>query len=533
MPVQDKIILAALNSRFIQSNTAVYYLYEILRTEGYDCDVASHSVNEDFHVILYSLISQNPSVICFSCYIWNIELVIKLCSSIRKIRRNIKIVLGGPEVSYDSTDAAYTHSADIIVKGEGENIIIDAVEAAVSGVNLDQIFHITEALDDIPSPYTPYMMEKEKDKLIYFESSRGCPFNCIYCLSSTTKGVRYFSLERVREDIESILEYKPDVIKFTDRSFNCDTNRAVRLLEYIKSLNTETCFHLEIYPGLMEKEMIEILISMPPGRVQIEAGIQSTDKKVLMSSGRPQDSKKALENLRQLIDVGNIHVHTDLIAGLPDQDYKAFRKSFNETLRLIPHVLQVGFIKLLKGTEVRDIDGYEYLDTPPYEVLSSNSMSYMEIEQIRGIAEMVDLFFNNAMFRRFMEYEISKGTEPYQLFSEIYNKIDEEGYKNKGISRNNKYRILMEEYPDGKEYLAFDYLSSLKTGRIPEFLGKRILKGQKAFEILGMEGKKLRDCTVAQFNFTGAFETFVFDYTKRDAVSKLFKSIKVKHDMKG
>lgn len=532
MPSRDKIILAALNSRFIQSNTAVYYLYEILRSEGYDCDVVSHSVNEDFHGILHSLVSKNPSVICFSCYIWNIEIIGKLCSAIKKISNDIKIILGGPEVSYDPLEAKDTSGADMVVQGEGENAIIEAIEAAANNTGIDQRFHITGDLDDIPSPYTPYMMENEKDKLIYFESSRGCPFNCIYCLSSTTKGVRYFSIERVRDDIEKILKYNPEVIKFTDRSFNSDTKRAVKLLKYIKSLNTKTCFHLEIYPGLMKREMIQMLISMPPGRVQIEAGIQSTDENVLSGSGRPQDSKKALSNLKHLIDAGNMHVHSDLIAGLPGQNMETFRNSLNETVCLMPHMLQVGFLKLLKGTKARNLAGYEYIDTPPYEVISSDSMSYLEIEQIRGIARMVDLFYNSGQFRGFMEHVIPKGTEPYQMFHDIFNMIAAKGYIQKGISRNNKYRILMDLYPDGKEYLAFDYLSTLRTGRIPDFLGRRILKNEKAFEILKKEGRKFKGTTVAEFRFNGVSDIYIFDYEKKDSVSGLFRSMKFKQKNK-
>jgi radical SAM superfamily enzyme YgiQ (UPF0313 family) len=549
MQYSDRVLLVSINSKYIQSNTAVYYLHEILKSGGIDSSVLSHNINEDFHDVLSSIMNSGSAIICFSCYIWNISIVYDLCSALRCIDRGIKIVLGGPEVSFEPEEALEKSDADLIVRGEGETVILEAVKGLITG-NLPDIpglyymnenklidtgYATTKNLSDVPFPFTQYMMEQEKDKLLYYESSRGCPFNCIYCLSSATKGVRYFSLDRVKNEILKILEYKPKVIKFTDRSFNSDYKRATLLLEFIGCLNTKTCFHLEIYPGEMNEEMIVMLGKMPEGRVQIEAGIQSTDEKVLIASGRPQDPGRALGNLKRIMEKGNLHVHLDLIAGLPGDSRESFKKSFNETIGVLPHKLQMGFLKLLKGTKARLIEGYKHTDIPPYEVLASDSMNYQQIQGLREVSGVLESFYNSGHFREFFRYSIVSSENPFNIFEGISRYMKAQSINGTGISRDGKYRILADlSKCDSRalNLLGYDYLSSFRTKVLPSFLQGQIVGKEETFDFLrknseGEARQLFKSCTIAQFTINECKVTYLFDYTRRNPVTGLFHSMEV------
>lgn len=545
MQYSENLILVSLNAKYIQSNTAVYYLHEVLISEGFSSIVLSHNINEDLHDILSSIYKQNPCIVCFSCYIWNIEMVYDLCHSIRNILPDTKIILGGPEVTYEPKRALKESGANLIIRGEAEDIITDVIKGLQKGnipdtaglfykkdgLYLDTGVTLTKDLSKIPFPFTPYMMKQESEKLIYYESSRGCPYNCIYCLSSTTVGVRYLPIERVKKDLLKILEYKPKVIKFTDRSFNSNNERSMKLIDFIESLDTKTCFHLEIYPGTMKETSLNRLIELPAGRIQIEAGIQSINKYVLDASGRPQDSKKALANLSKLRKAGNMHVHADLIAGLPGEDIKAFKKSFHYTLAVLPHKLQVGFLKLLKGTKARNLPGYKYSAKPPYEVLSSDVMEYSQIQEIREIAKLLELFYNTGHFAKYFSYVFSEQSNLYTFFYELYTYIDTSGYSLQGISRNGKYNILASfssKDQDAITYLAYDYLSSYRTRKLPDFLTGIIVSKEKAFEFLktipdGNAKQLYKSCTIAQLKINNNTKTYLFDYSKKDPVTDLFE----------
>ncbi len=549
MQYSDKLVLVSINSKYIQSNTAVYYLYEIIKSAEIDAVVLNHNINEDFHDILSSILNARPVIVCFSCYIWNISLVYDLCSGLHDVDKNIKIILGGPEVSFEPREALEKSNANLIVRGEGETVILEAIRGLITGAFqdipglyyiknnrlTDTGYAVTEDLSEVPFPFTEYMMDREKGKLIYYESSRGCPFNCIYCLSSATRGVRYFAFNRVKEELNKILEYNPAVLKFTDRSFNSDLKRAAELLEFLGSLNTRTCFHLEIYPGELTEEMISRLGGMPVGRVQIEAGIQSTDAGVLSASGRPQDPEKALLNLKRLMEKENMHVHIDLIAGLPGDKLTSFEKSFNDTISVHPHKLQMGFLKLLKGTEARRVKGYKYTGKPPYEVLSSDSMDYYEIQRLREISKTMDLFYNSGHFRNYFGYSIKRTNSPFRLLESITGFMEENEISAAGISREGKYRILA-DFSKGDtnalNLLGYDYLISFRTKSLPSFLGGRIVSKETTFEFLkqNMEGEArnlYKTHVIAEFIIDGIKSTYLIDYSEQSPVTGEFLTNKL------
>ncbi len=553
MSATKNVLLAAVNSKFIHSNTAVYYLRQILVQNNIEADVKSFSINDEKHDILSGILESKPKVVCFSCYIWNITYVYDLCNALRKIDKKIKIIIGGPEVTYEPAEALNQSGADLIVRGEGESVIVSAVQAMLNdelpkcvgcyyksdGNIIDTGIAVTNDLGKIPTPFTEFMMEKEQNKLIYYEASRGCPFNCVYCLSSATKGVRYFPIERIFSDLKAVLSYSPKVVKFTDRSFNANQPRTLEILGFLKNIKTETCFHLEIFPAGLTDKVIEDLAGMPKGRVQLEAGIQSVNPITLEASGRIQDAIRAISNMKQLMENENMHIHLDLIAGLPFEGLKSFENSFNKTIEAKPHVLQLGFLKLLKGTAARKIEGYEYEDSPPYEVLANPWLTFMELNEIKQIEKIIDLFYNTGRFRTHLIYMHQKASSPYDFYKELAQYLIKNNISLKGISKMNKYAALA-GFADGDstaiEYLRYDYMSSYSSKDIPDFLGVSFTK-EMVFEYLKNDGnvrmqfpeqekaspKKLyKMCNISRFAFGKELVVCFFKYDYRDKVTGLF-----------
>jgi len=554
----ENVLLAAVNSQFIHSNTAVYYLYQILIQNNIEADVKSFSINDDKHDILSEILESKPKVVCFSCYIWNISYVYDLCKALRRIDKKIKIILGGPEVTYEPAEAFIQSGADLLVLGEGESVIVSAVLAMLNdewptcpgcyyeseGTIINTGIAVTDELGKIPSPFTDFMMEKERNKLIYYEASRGCPFNCIYCLSSATTGVRYFPLERIFSDLNTILRYSLKVVKFTDRSFNANQVRTLEILDFLKNVKTETCFHLEIFPAGLTDKVTETLAIMPKGRVQLEAGIQSVNPITLEASGRIQDAIKAISNMKKLTGNENMHIHLDLIAGLPFEGLESFENSFNKTIDAKPHVLQVGFLKLLKGTTARNIEGYEYEDSPPYEVLVTPWLTFIELSEIKQIEKLIDLFYNTGRFRTYLAYMHEKAGNPYHVYKELALYLNENNFSLKGISKKNKYAALAgfaDKDSIAIEHLRYDYMTSYSSKDIPEFLGETFSK-EMVFEHLKNDAivrevfaeqeitspKKLyKMCNVSRFNYGKESVVFFFNYSCRDKVTDLYSAIPI------
>jgi len=557
MSDSSKVLLAVVNSQFIHSNTAVYYLRGILVRDGFNADVKSFSINDEILDILNEILSGNPAVICFSCYIWNISLIYGLCRDIKKINSEIKIILGGPEVTYESAEALEKSGADLIIRGEGEAVISGAVRGLVAGTYPDIIgcFYKTNGktidkgiakikdLETVITPFTDYMMNREKGKLIYYEASRGCPFNCIYCLSSASTGVRYFPLERVFSDLNAILEYNPKIIKFTDRSFNTNEKRTLEILAFLGKTGTETCFHLEIFPAGLTENIMKAFEDMPPGRVQLEAGIQSVNLSTLKASERLQDPEKALSNMSRLLVSGNMHIHLDLIAGLPYEGVESFKTSFNETLITGPHMLQVGFLKLLKGTAARNMEGYIYEENPPYEVLATPWLTFSELSQIKQVSGCVDMFHNTGRFRTFFSYMHEKSGNPYEFYKNLLAYLAKNKVSLKGISRTHKYEALAGFAGDDSlalERLRYDFMSSYSSKEIPDFLGGRSFSKEKVFTFLKDESNRMdffpartkespkklyKSCNIGAFDFGNGLETYLFKYSARNQVTGLFPAI--------
>ncbi|MHC1722908.1 MAG: DUF4080 domain-containing protein [Aminipila sp.] len=459
-----KILLTTLNAKYIHSNLALKYLYMSAIENRRSIDMREFTINNDEDYIYTEIIRGGYSVICFSCYIWNITRTVYLAETIKKARPDIKILLGGPEVSYDSIEFLRKHKyVDYIIVGEGEEVFKDFAEAIISGTNsFEKIkgliyrsngkIYVNPAADlqdfeNVPFPYS-FLLPKD-DRIVYYESVRGCPFRCSYCLSSIEKHVRPLPLERVKKELSFFLFKQVNQVKLIDRTFNYDRDRCNEIVKYIlEHDNGVTNFHLEICGELVEEEFINLLGRARKGLFQLEIGIQSLNPITLETVNRNKNTKLLLDNIRKIVELGNIHTHVDLIAGLPFEDYLSFVNSFNGVYGLGADQFQLGFLKLLKGTKIRDEKNiYEYVfrDVAPYEVISNRFISAEGIARLKMIENLLDLYYNRGGFYKTLEYAIARfQITAFDFYEELAYFFYLKGYQNRSHKKEDLYRIFYE-----------------------------------------------------------------------------------------
>ena len=419
------VVLSTLNSKFIHSSLALRYLKAYGEAHGQAYDIVEYTINMPVLHILSDITEHDIDVLGFACYIWNIEMTLHVVDMVKAVRPDIKIVLGGPEVSFTADELLERcPNIDYIVQGEGEEAFHDLVTAlqlgndgldpvipGVRGRRDGSILGSLEAvevsdLSSIPFPYTEDDMEDLEHKIIYYESSRGCPFSCQYCLSGNKNTVRFFPQERTLEELQWFIDHGVKQVKFVDRTFNCAPHHHRPLMEFMRDSDTDMNFHLEMEPELMTEWETNILCETPPGRIQIEVGVQSTHKKTLDAINRYNDWPYIQKSIRPIIQAGRTHVHMDLIVGLPHEDFNRFGQSFNDLFSLQPHALQIGFLKLLKGSGVRRMREYKYVADPlaPYEVLSTHVLPYDDVRFLKYFEDVFERFYNSERFRTTFGY---------------------------------------------------------------------------------------------------------------------------------
>lgn len=419
------VVLSTLNSKFIHSSLALRYLKAYGEAHGQAYDIVEYTINMPVLHILSDITEHDIDVLGFACYIWNIEMTLHVVDMVKAVRPDIKIVLGGPEVSFTADELLERcPNIDYIVQGEGEEAFhalvtalqlgndgLDPVIPGVRGRRDSSILGSAEAvevrdLSTIPFPYTEEDMEDLEHKIIYYESSRGCPFSCQYCLSGNKNTVRFFPQERTLEELQWFIDHGVKQVKFVDRTFNCAPHHHRPLMEFMRDSDTDMNFHLEMEPELMTEWETNILCETPPGRIQIEVGVQSTHKKTLDAINRYNDWPYIQKSIRPIIQAGRTHVHMDLIVGLPHEDFKRFGQSFNDLFSLQPHALQIGFLKLLKGSGVRRMREYKYVADPlaPYEVLSTHVLPYDDVRFLKYFEDVFERFYNSERFRTTFGY---------------------------------------------------------------------------------------------------------------------------------
>lgn len=461
-----KTVLVAINAKYIHSNLAVYSLRSYARTFGYAPELLEFTINQQKDQILKGIYEAKPDLLCFSCYIWNLSYVEEIIEDIKKILPKITIWAGGPEVSYDAPQFLKRHpEVDGIMCAEGEQTLTELIRyyetEKSQGKSLDEIngivyqenrmIHQTPLrdimnMDDLVFPYED--LKDFEHKIIYYESSRGCPFSCSYCLSSIDKKLRFRSFSLVEKELEFFLAHKVPQVKFVDRTFNCKKSHAIAIWTYIKEHdNGITNFHFEVAADLLTEDEIALIQTMRPGLIQLEIGVQSTNEKTLAEIHRKTDFEEITRKVKAVQKGENVHQHLDLIAGLPYENYESFGHSFNDVYALKPEQLQLGFLKVLKGSYMAEAaEGYGCVHKakPPYEVLGTRWLSYKEILKLKGVEEMVEVYYNSGQFQktiRAMEHLFETAFSMYEELADFYEK---NGYNEISHTRIRRYEILQE-----------------------------------------------------------------------------------------
>lgn len=507
-----KILLTALNSKFVHSNLAVRYLKAFTKDMNYQCKIREFSINDREEKILEEIIKERPNVVAFSTYIWNIEMIIRLSNLIKLVDESIEIVYGGPEVSYDSQNILKELNGEYIIEGEGEKTYREFVEYKLGERDIKSIRGLyykengevysngKRPLMNMNEIVFPYEEDENLDnKIVYYEASRGCPFNCKYCLSSTTHGVRFLDVERVKKELKYFIDKEVRLVKFVDRTFNCNHKFTMAIWEFLINQETKTQFHFEISADILKEAELELLRKAPKDRFQFEVGVQTTNDEVLNKINRFVNFSDIKEKVDELLKIRNIKQHLDLIAGLPGEDYNSFKKSFNDVYSIAPEEIQLGFLKLLRGSSMREEAqeyGMKYSPYPPYEILKTKDISYEELIKLKKVEEMVDKYYNSQKFNNIIKYFVNKFDTPFDFYYELGDYFDKKGYFNRNIGNSEYYRvfldfnmeILKEDNFILKEILRYDYLNFNKKRGIPDFLGRGIDKKEEE-EIKG----KLRE----------------------------------------
>ena len=469
-----KILLAACNAKYIHSNLAVYNLKSCSGEYSSRVVVKEYTINQLRDDILKDIYLEQPDVICFSCYIWNISFVRELVPDLKKILPQVEFWAGGPEVSYDAVEFLKKNPAFFgVMVGEGEETFHELAGyyierkpetlSEIRGVafrdeNKDRdIVHTgwRELMDLSKVPFAYSNLTEFKNRIIYYESSRGCPFSCSYCLSSIDKKLRFRDIELVKKELQFFIDNKVPQVKFVDRTFNCKHDHAMEIWRYITEHdNGITNFHFEISADLLRAEELALMKTMRPGLIQLEIGVQSTNPQTIKAIRRTMDFEKLKRIVEQIHSFGNIHQHLDLIAGLPYEGYDSFHKSFCDVYALHPEQFQLGFLKVLKGSHMMEMTGeYQilYKDREPYEVLSTAWLTYGEILRLKMVESMVEVYYNSGQFKNTLVFLEKYFDDPFRMYEALGRFYEKKGYSEISHSRMRRYEILMEFAGEQKE----------------------------------------------------------------------------------
>ena len=542
-----KVLLGAVNAKYIHSNLAVYCLKAYAEKYGDTSDeisIGEYTINQQLDEILRDIYKRKPDMLCLSCYIWNLTYVEEICREIKKVMPQIIIWIGGPEVSYDGVKVLERlPEVDGVMKGEGEQTFCDLLhfyqEKTADGlqnmkgiVYREQTGQIVEnewrkTMDLSKVPFVYENMELFEHKIIYYETSRGCPFSCSYCLSSIDKCLRFRDLELVKKELQFFIDHKVPQVKFVDRTFNCKHDHAMTVWRYIKEHdNGITNFHFEVAADLLNEEEMELIKTMRPGLIQLEIGVQSTNLDTIREIHRTMKFEQVAEVVRRINSYGNVHQHLDLIAGLPFEDYERFQQSFDDIYALHPQQLQLGFLKVLKGSHMMEMTGeYQilYKDREPYEVLSTAWLTYGEILGLKMVESMVEVYYNSGQFKHTLVFLEQYFEDPFRMYEALGRFYEKKGYSEISHSRMRRYEILMEFAGEQKE-IPLEVLSDvmLLDLYLRENLKSRpsFASDQKPYERLIWDYRKAEKIPkTAHIEVFRDGKKLLFDYTDRDPLT--------------
>ena len=541
-----KILLAACNAKYIHSNLAVYNLKSCSGKYSPNVVIKEYTINQIRDDILKDIYLEQPDVICFSCYIWNISFVKELVPDLKKILPHVDFWAGGPEVSYDAVEFLKKNPAFFgVMVGEGEETFHELAGYYIERKpeNLKEIrgvaFHDETKVPDIVHtgwrelmdlskvPFAYSNLTEFKNRIIYYESSRGCPFSCSYCLSSIDKKLRFRDIELVKNELQFFIDNKVPQVKFVDRTFNCKHDHAMAIWRYITEHdNGITNFHFEISADLLREEELALMKTMRPGLIQLEIGVQSTNPQTIKAIRRTMDFEKLKGIVEQIHGFGNIHQHLDLIAGLPYEGYDSFHKSFCDVYALRPEQFQLGFLKVLKGSHMMEMTGeYQilYKDREPYEVLSTAWLTYGEILGLKMVESMVEVYYNSGQFKHTLVFLEQYFEDPFRMYEALGRFYEKKGYSEISHSRMRRYEILMEFAGEQKE-IPLEVLSDvmLLDLYLRENLKSRpsFASDQKPYERLIWDYRKVEKIPkTAHIEVFRDGKTILFDYTDRDPLT--------------
>ncbi len=541
-----KILLAACNAKYIHSNLAVYNLKSCSGEYSSRVVVKEYTINQIRDDILKDIYLEQPDVVCFSCYIWNISFVRELVPDLKKILPQVEFWAGGPEVSYDAVEFLKKNPVFFgVMVGEGEETFhelagyyIERKPETLSGIRgvafRDEnkgrdVVHTgwRELMDLSKVPFAYSNLTEFKNRIIYYESSRGCPFSCSYCLSSIDKKLRFRDIELVKKELQFFIDNKVPQVKFVDRTFNCKHDHAMEIWRYItENDNGITNFHFEISADLLRAEELALMKTMRPGLIQLEIGVQSTNPQTIKAIRRTMDFEKLKGIVEQIHSFGNIHQHLDLIAGLPYEGYDSFHKSFCDVYALRPEQFQLGFLKVLKGSYMMEMTGeYQilYKDREPYEVLSTAWLTYGEILRLKMVESMVEVYYNSGQFKNTLVFLEKYFDDPFRMYEALGRFYEKKGYSEISHSRMRRYEILMEFAGEQKE-IPSEALSDvmLLDLYLRENLKSRpsFASDQKPYERLIWDYRKAKKIPkTAHIEVFRDGKKLLFDYTDRDPLT--------------
>ena len=494
-----KYLLIGVNAKYSHSNLAIRSLLRNCNSK--DVDIAEYTINDHKENVVADIFEKGADVLCFSCYIWNIEYVKDIVSVIRTVMPDGIIIAGGPEVSYDAREFLSQNTAfDAVMRGEGERVFAQIVQNNACFNDIANVVYKSAGViienrtdnslsdfNELIFPYTKDDVQGLKNKIVYYESSRGCPYNCSYCLSSTIKGVRFRDIATVKKELDFFIDNNVELVKFVDRTFNADKRRALEIWKYASERAVNTRFHFEIAADILTDEMFDFLKTVPEGLFQFEIGIQSVNPDTLAAVDRYNNLDDILKNVKRLVDMGNIHIHTDLIAGLPYEDLASFKHSFNRVYELRSHMLQLGFLKLLKGSKIRAEEaehGYKYHNKATYEVLENKYISYKDILLLKGIESMTESFYNSGAFKRSLEIAVGAFESPFDFFEQLWYFYKLNGYNKRPVSKRELYYVLYDFCKNNNvsekvyDNIKFDFI---KNNRGAVFLKAGLASADKEF----------------------------------------------------
>ena len=564
-----KLLLVAINAKYIHSNPAVYSLRAYAGEYGEQISLAEYTINQSIDVMLKGIFRRKPEVLCISCYIWNFSIARELAEEVHRVLPDTKIWLGGPEVSYDAKQVLERNPQITgVMMGEGEETFLELVRHYADGAPgiseirgiawrggdgliRDNGFRGPVDLDTVPFIYQD--LSGFENRILYYESSRGCPFSCSYCLSSIDRKLRFRSMELVKRELQFFLDHKVPQVKFVDRTFNCSHQRALEIWRYLTEHdNGVTNFHFEIAADLLNEEELELIASMRPGMIQLEIGVQSTNPEVVREIRRKMDFDRVARVVRRLSENHNVHLHLDLIAGLPLEDFTSFGRSFDQVYALRPQQLQLGFLKVLKGAYMYEKAadyGCVYRQKEPYEVLFTRWISFEEILRLKQTEEMVEVYYNSGQFARTVEEAEKYFSSPFAFYDSLGAFCDRMGYLEISHTRVRRYEILEEFLENAlkerqdrediletvREKMVLDLYSreNLKSrpqwagsledcrSQIREFYRREAQTHRYLPEYEDYDEKQLMRMThLERTGASGGERFWLFDYRKRDPITR-------------